>query len=117
MKTMINSEMMGPGNQFGRAISNTELLLSYVPPPDADWGQITEFALTFDGYEHHGSFDKCAAIANARQDRTLSELRTCLFFEQRRYHHTGENSDDKAMAYIRTVIEKIRQKVISNLLD
>jgi hypothetical protein len=102
-------EMMESENQFGRAISNSEIVLSDVPPPDADWCQITEFALTFDGYEHHGSTDKCAVIANARQDGTLSE--------QRRYHHFGESPNDKTMAYIRTVIEKIRQKVLSNQLE
>lgn len=103
---MIRSE-----NQFGRAISNTELVLSDVPPPNADWLQIAEFALTFDGYEHSGSSNKCAAIADARRHRTLSDLRTCLFFEQRRWHHFGNEPDDESMTYIRTVIEKIRHKV------
>ena len=103
--------MIGSENQFGRAISNTDLVLSDVPPPDAAWRQIVKFALTFDGYEHWGSTNKCAAIANSRQNRTMSDLRTCLFFEQRRSHHCGEIPDDESMAYIRTVIEKIRAKV------
>jgi hypothetical protein len=109
--------MIGSENQFGRAISNTDLVLSDVPPPDASWRQIVKFALTFDGYEHNGSFDKCAAIANSRQNRTLSDLRTCLFFEQRRSHHSGEIPDDESMAYIRTVIQKIRAKVVAGEFD
>jgi len=109
--------MIGSENQFGRAISNTDLVLSDVPPPDADWSKITKFALTFDGYEHCGSTSKCAAIANSRQNKTLSDLRTCLFFEQRRSHHCGEIPDDESMVYIRTVIQKIRAKVAAGEFD
>jgi hypothetical protein len=105
--------MIGSENQFGRAIANTDLALSDIPTTDADWMQIVKFALTFDGYEHCGSTSKCAAIANSRQNRTLSDLRTCLFFEQRRSHHSGEIPDDESMAYIRTVIQKIRDKVVA----
>jgi hypothetical protein len=92
-------------------IENRDLMPSSIPAPDADWGKIGEFALTFNGYEAWGSFGKCAEIANAHQGGTLTELRTRLFFEQRRLRHFGEEPDETAMAYIRTVVEKIRAKV------
>lgn len=87
------------------------LTLDQVPFPEDDWETISEFALTFDGYSYWGSFEKCAAIGNARSQNSLIELRTCLFFEQRRHHHFGEAPDRETMAYIRELIAKIRTKL------
>jgi len=55
-------------------ISNEDLRPHHLPAPDSNWVQLWEFALSFNGYEHWGSFEKCAAIANARQNETLTEL-------------------------------------------
>ncbi len=75
-------------------IPNAQLTLAQVPLAEADLGQIATFALTFDGYQHWGSFAACAQIANRWQqafevDRSLppslTGLRTCLFFELRRW--------------------------------
>ena len=96
-----------------REIVNRNLRLSNIPNPDANWGEISEFALTFDGYNVWGSFDKCAEIANSRNHESLTNLRTCLFFEQRRWHHFGKYPNDESMVYIRNLIEKIRNMVAS----
>jgi hypothetical protein len=102
-------------------ISNQDLAEQELPPPDADWWQIWEFALTFDGYDHWGSFDQCADIGNrwaalyAEQQvlpESLTELRTCLFFEQRRWHHFGDNPDEESEEYIRALLEGIRRRVL-----
>jgi len=93
-------------------LSNTDLTLDRIPDEGADWSEIGEFALTFDGYEAFGSFDRCAEIANARKHYTLSELRACLFFEQRRWRHFGEDPEEEGeMDYIRELVRAIRQKV------
>ena len=94
-----------------REISNTALRLANIPGPNSDWDEIGEFALTFDGYKVSGSFKKCADIANAQQHNSLTELRTCLFFEQRRWRHFGYEPDEESMQYIRELIEKIRCKL------
>lgn len=91
-----------------RLIPNEHLRTGDVPPPEAGWREIGEFALTFDGYERWGSFDACAEVAHARRHDTLDDLRTCLFFEQRRWRHFGEAPDRDAMAYVRELVEKIR---------
>ncbi len=39
-------------------ISNEELSIEHLPPPGADWEVIQEFALTFNGYDAWGSFEK-----------------------------------------------------------
>ena len=72
--------------------------LSDIPVPDADINEIGCFALTFDGYEHWGAFEKCAEVANAERQNTLTDLRTCLFFEQRRWRHSGYGPDEEAEA-------------------
>jgi hypothetical protein len=70
-----------------------------------------EFALTFDGYEYHGSVTACAKIANRKKPTTLTEYRTCLFFEQRRFHHFGVGPDGEDLTYIRTLLAGIRKIV------
>jgi hypothetical protein len=101
-------------------IANADLTENDIPMSNAEWHDIVEFALTFDGYSYWGSFEKCAEIANqaaeayARQQvlpDSLTELRTCLFFEQRRYHHFGQSPDGQAMDYIHALVDGIRQKV------
>ena len=94
-----------------REISNKHLLLIDIPKSDADWSEIAAFALTFNGYEVCGSFDKCAEIANAKRHESLTDMRACLFFEQRRWRHFGESPDGETMAYLRKLLESIRAKV------
>jgi hypothetical protein len=92
-------------------ITNEQLTVKNIPSPKAKWLAIQDFALTFDGYDYWGSFEKCADVANAGLCTTLTELRTCLFFEQRRWRHFDENPDREAMKYIRGLVEEIRGKV------
>jgi len=92
-------------------IPNADLTLDMIPAIDAGWNDISMFALKFDGYKECGSYEACAAIANAGLDTTLTELRICLFFEDRRWRHFGESPDAAGMVYIRSLVEKIRDKV------
>jgi hypothetical protein len=99
-------------------VPNKLLEFSKIPGEEARWEEIERFALTFDGYKHWGGSEKCGEIANARRQSTMSELRTCLFFEQRRWRHFGYPPDADAMQYIRGLLEQIRArtKVANNLL-
>jgi len=67
---------------------------------------ISKFAHSFNGYEHHGSFEKCAAVANTVLEKynktgtlddslSLDDLRTCLFFEYRRARHIYQGGSIK----------------------
>ena len=85
-----------------------------IPGPDADWGDIGEFALSFDGYVFRGSFEKCADIANARQHDSPTTLQTCPFFEQRRWRHFGEEPDEEGTEYLSSLVEKIRSQIASS---
>jgi hypothetical protein len=91
-----------------REIANSDLTPGDLPSPYAEWECIGDFALSFNGFKHWGSFEKCAEIANAARHESLDDLRTCLFFEQRRWRHYGDEPDEAAMTYIRDIVEKIR---------
>ncbi len=95
-------------------ISNQDLTLESIPFPTATWDEIERFALTFDGYAAAGSFEACAEIANAQRRETLTDLRTCLFFEQRRWRHLGGDPDCDSLAYIRGLVREIRAKVVAS---
>jgi hypothetical protein len=88
-------------------IANNQLTVAGIPPDDATWSGISKLALTFDGYEVHGSFEACGEIANARQCETIDDLRTC-FFEQRRFRHFGADPRGEDLEYLRDIVGKIR---------
>jgi len=101
-------------------IANADLTEHDVPAPDAGWRGISRFALSFNGYEWWGSFGKCAEVGNRGAEgfrergalpESLAELRTCLFFEQRRWRHFGLDPDEEAMLYVLALLEEIRGKV------
>ena len=92
-------------------IENTQLGLSDIPASTSDWDTIQNFALTFNAFKIHGSFEKCAEIANNERHDTLTNLRTCLFFEQRRWQHFGDDPDEEAMVYIIYLLDKIRAAI------
>lgn len=109
-----------------KEIANKDLTEQDFPNQDADWDSITPFALSFNGYHHAGSSVKCIRIANKYSDNykkdstlpsTLTELRTCLFAEQRRVHWTTVVDMETHLNYMRTLIEAIRKKVTSKELD
>jgi hypothetical protein len=92
-------------------MTNAQLTLNDLPAANATWSEIAKFALRFNGYEVQGSLERCAEIANSRKHDSVADLRTCLFFEQRRWRHFGEAPDAETMQYIRDVIEKLRAKL------
>ena len=109
-----------------REIPNEELAAEKLPPPAASWRDIGGFALTFNGYEHWGSFAACGEVAeNCWQDykagkglpENLTVLRTSLFFEQRRWRHYGYEPNETGMEYIQALVEGIRAKVQAGELD
>lgn len=92
-------------------ISNEDLSEADLPPPNADWGLICSFAHQYNGYEKCGSTEECAEIANSQLGGSLHNLRSCLFFEARRWRHFGEEPDAEAMTYIHRIIEDVRSLV------
>ena len=101
-------------------IPNTQLIEKDIPSARATWKKIEPFALTFNGYKHWGTFKKCREVADqgvklyrGRQalNQSLTDLRTCLFFESRRWKHYEKNPTKKGMEYIRALVEAIRVRI------
>ena len=97
-------------------ILDDELALSDLPPHDAPEIAYHEFALTTNGYERMGSVERCGELANGALDRwnrgrelptDVRDLRCCLYFEQRRWHHYGYGFDEEAFAYVRALVGAI----------
>ncbi|MGE3343994.1 MAG: DUF429 domain-containing protein [Vicinamibacterales bacterium] len=101
----------GPTGTDRSARAGGELTARDIPSPTAGAEEILEFAHTWDGYGASGSFETAAELANRRFQFTVDELRTLLFLEHRRWRHFGEEPDAEARAYIRWLIEAIRQRV------
>ena len=101
-------------------IPTGSLRSSDVPSHEAAWGKISQFALSFNGYEWAGALE-CGDLANSTRQQyersperqlptlTLDELRACLFFEQRRFHHFGEEPQLTDLVYIRALVQGISE--------
>lgn len=100
-------------------IKNEDLKLDKIPK-SLEEGAV-HFAHTFNGYEFHGSFQKCGDVAkkvnkaieqNETTELTLSELRTAIFFYFRAMRHGGTEPDksivDKFLNLIRDRVEQER---------
>ena len=107
-------------------ITNFNLSENDLPPQNVEWSTLQLFALTFNGYNHWGSFEKCAEISYRYSEQyrekhllpeSLTDLRTCLFFEQRACRHGGHDPDAETMAYLHAIVEAIRIRVRNKLLD
>jgi len=105
-----------------KPILNAQLIETDLPARRATWTKIQPFALTFDGYEHWGSFKKCREVADLgvslhrKQEplaQSLTDLRTCLFFESRRWKHLKKDPTKKGMNYIHALVEAIRLRVLT----
>ncbi len=94
---------------------------SAVPPVTASWQTIVRFALTIDGYKAVGPRE-CAQLANSVKSEfskdapsletlSLTELRLCLFFEQRRFNHFNCEPQDIDRIFINALLEAIQKKI------
>jgi hypothetical protein len=101
-------------------IPNSLLIEKDIPSRRAAWKNILPFAHTFNGYEHWGSVKKCREVAKqgivlhkSKHDlpQSLTDLRTCLFFEARRCKHFEKTPTKTGMVYIHALVEAIRLHV------
>lgn len=107
-------------------IPNSLLIEKDIPSRRAAWKNILPFAHTFNGYEHWGSVKKCREVArqgivlhksNHELRQSLTDLRTCLFFEARRCKHFEKTPTKTGMVYIHDLVEAIRVRVQSKELS
>jgi hypothetical protein len=101
-------------------IPNSLLIIEDIPSRRASWKKILPFAQSFNGYEQCGSVQKCRDVAkqgvalhkaNLDLTQSLTDLRTCLFFEARRWKHLEKEPNKAGMEYVRALLEAIRVRV------
>ena len=101
-------------------IPNSQLIEGDIPSHRASWKKIQPFAMSFDGYKHWGSFKRCREVAEdgvklyrgqKALNQSMTDLRTCLFFEARRWKHYAKNPSKKGMEYVHILVEAIRLRV------
>jgi hypothetical protein len=107
-------------------IPNSLLIEKDIPSRRAAWKNIVPFAHTFNGYEYCGSVKKCRDVARQgiilhkskeEMAQSLTDLRTCLFFEARRWKHLEKTPTKSGMLYIHALVEAIRMRVQTNELS
>jgi len=107
-------------------IPNSQLIEKDVPSRRAGWGKIEDFALTYNGYTQWGSFKKCREVAKQginlykgkkELTQSLTDLRTCLFFEARRWKHFEKHPNKNGMGYIHALVEAIRLRIAAKELS
>ncbi len=85
------------------------------PAPDASWTEIEDFALTFELGEGRGELAAMAGRVRRQWTRfgqlpaDISELRACLFFEQRRWHYLGGEPEGRAREYALALVRAIAE--------
>lgn len=80
-------------------------LRSEMLPDAADRDRVFAFAMSFNGYEHLGSFENSAAAAKSRERKTLSDLRNELFFEARASRHRMDDDFVDVYRELKPLIE------------
>ncbi|HPT72172.1 MAG TPA: hypothetical protein PLE74_07815 [Candidatus Cloacimonadota bacterium] len=106
-------------------IHNTDLRIDQIPSINSDYSTIAVFALTFDGYNRIKDIALFAnkILAEFQNDHaivakpTLTELRACLFYEQRRFHHFGEDPEGGDREYINILLLEITKRIQDQLID
>jgi len=87
------------------------------PPDTEQLDSIWEFACQYNAYEKLGSSEAVCKLAHEREEAfmktgkwtgTLDELRTCLFFEQRRWRHIGEDPAEENLSRLLQLYWTIR---------
>ncbi len=93
---------------MNKLIPNSNLTIENLPDP-VNRNAVFAFAMTFNGYEHFGSFEGAAENARARRRATLTDLRNELFMAARGSQHRG---DDKFLEDYRELLPLLKQKIL-----
>jgi len=98
-------------------VPNGLLQVHGIPAPGATWDAVSSFSLSYDGYAYWDDVSELATrcIQRWTRDRTLpvsiDEVRACLFYEQRRWHHFGEDPNGRGAQYVWALLDALRHLV------
>ena len=98
---------------YATQIQTGELQETDLPPGYGEWSDYARFAVTFAPLYR----DLCSEAASdsfarwsrtGEVQRTLEELRACLWYEQRRWRFLGREPDGEGMRYAGSLIRAMR---------
>jgi hypothetical protein len=99
------------------AVPNAQLRVHGIPDHGDSWDSVSSFSLSYDGYAYWDDLSELAtrSIRGWTRDRTLphsiDEVRACLFYEQRRWHHFGEDPNGRGAQYVWALLDTLRSLV------
>ena len=90
-----------------RIIRTENLKIQDLPPGDAGWSQLTEFALTFDPVAEIGEWTWSSNLLQYSNSSSVKEIRSYIYFMQRAWHdreisESSLNEKCKAVSLIRS---------------
>jgi hypothetical protein len=102
------------GDFIACAIPNAQLKVHGIPEHGDPWDAVSSFSLSYDGYGYWDDVSELATRSMRRWTRartlpaTVDEVRACLFYEQRRWHHFGEDPNGRGAQYIWALLDALR---------
>jgi pimeloyl-[acyl-carrier protein] methyl ester esterase len=92
---------------FARIQSTSPQDSSMLLPSLTDQKAIFDYAMSFNAYEHFGSFEAAADVAKRAPRTTLEEVRAELFFKARAARHLGTDLHVKAYAELFPLLQRL----------
>jgi len=105
------------------AVPNGQLRVHAIPDHADSWDAVSSFSLSYDGYAYWDDVSELAtrSIRAWTRSRTLpgsvDEFRGCLFYEQRRWHHFGEEPNGRGAQYVWALLDGLRALVAARIVD
>jgi hypothetical protein len=115
---------LAPAGDFTAcALPNAQLRVHGIPGHGDSWDAVSSFSLSYDGYAYWDDVCELAtrSIRNWTRHHTLpptiDELRGCLFYEQRRWHHFGEDPNGRGEQYVWALLDSLRKLVAARAAE
>lgn len=109
MRDPVSDRLQHIPSHQARCIRSEDLTIADLPSEEPSWRDILQFALSFNGYDHWGSFEQCSKVALNPDMSSVDEIRTSLFFQQRAWRHSGACSPSpQQVTYWRELLSALR---------
>jgi hypothetical protein len=118
-----NPGVAPPGAFAPCAVPNSQVKVHTIPDHGDSWDAVSSFALSYDGYAYWDDVSELAtrSIRSWTRHHTLptsiDELRACLFYEQRRWHHFGEDPNGRGALYVWALLDRLRVLVATRTVS
>jgi len=93
-------------------ISDADLKLCKIPPPLTEWHELCDFCLSIDGYATFTQEKQQQLMYRKYIPATLTELRTALFLEQRKFRGWDTYPEENDLTYLHALVEAIRAHIV-----